>query len=34
VQSWGGMNVHLEPGDCLVLDGDRLGVVRASPTQH
>lgn len=34
VQAWGGMSVHLEPGDCLVLDGDRLGVVRASPTEH
>lgn len=34
VQAWGGMNVTLGPGDCLVLDGDRLGIVRASPTQH
>jgi hypothetical protein len=34
VQAWGGMNVRLETGDCLVLDGDRVGIVRASPTQH
>lgn len=34
LQAWGGMDVHLEPGDCLVLDGDRLGIVRASATEH
>lgn len=37
LQGWGGLNTHLEPGDCLVLDGDRLGVVRAaaaSDLQH
>jgi hypothetical protein len=37
LQGWGGLNAHLEPGDCLVLDGDRLGIVRAdaaSDLQH
>lgn len=34
LQAWGNLNTHLEPGDCLVLDGDRLGVVRASATEH
>jgi hypothetical protein len=34
IQAWGGLSTHLEPGDCLVLDGDRLGVVRASLTEH
>jgi len=29
IQGWGGLNIMLEPGDCLMLDGDRLGIVRA-----
>lgn len=28
IQGWGGMNVLLAPGDCLILDGDSVGVVR------
>lgn len=28
VQAWGGLNTELAPGDCLVLDGDRLGILR------
>jgi hypothetical protein len=28
LQAWGGMDETLNPGDCLVLDGDRLGIVR------
>ena len=37
IQGYGGLNVLLAPGDCLVLDGDQLGIVRApqdSDTQH
>lgn len=29
IQAWGGLNTHLSPGDCLILDGDRLGILRA-----
>lgn len=29
LQAWGGLNTELKPGDCLVLDGQRLGIVRA-----
>lgn len=32
VQGWGGLNILLAPGDCLLLDGDQLGVVRV-PTE-
>lgn len=28
LQGWGGMNTELAPGDCLVLDGNRLGIIR------
>jgi len=28
LQAWGGLNTELAPGDCLVLDGDRLGIIR------
>ena len=28
IQGWGGLNVILNPGDCLLLDGDSLGIVR------
>lgn len=34
LQAWGGLNTHLEPGDCLVLDGDRLGIVRAGSSDR
>ena len=29
IQAWGGLNTHLDPGDCIVLDGNRLGILRA-----
>ena len=29
LQAWGGLNTELAPGDCLVLDGDRLGIIRS-----
>jgi hypothetical protein len=32
LQAWGGMNVWLNPGDCLVLRGDSLGIIRV-PTE-
>lgn len=28
IQGYGGVNILLAPGDCLVLDGDSLGVIR------
>ena len=28
LQAWGGLNTWLNPGDCLVLRGDSLGIVR------
>ena len=28
LQTWGGLNTELAPGDCLVLDGNRLGIIR------
>lgn len=37
IQGFGGMNIILAPGDCLVLDDNSLGVVRAptdSDAQH
>ena len=30
LQGWGGMNTELAPGDCLVLDGNRLGIFRTA----
>ena len=32
LQAVGGLDTHLMPGDCLLLDGDRLGIVRAPTT--
>jgi len=32
LQAWGGLNTHLNPGDCLVLRGDSLGIIRV-PTE-
>ena len=32
LQAWGGLNTHLEPGDCLVLYGSKLGIVRSAGT--
>jgi len=32
LQAWGGLNVWLNPGDCLVLRGDSLGIIRV-PTE-
>jgi len=32
IQSIGGLDTHISPGDCLLLDGDRLGILRA-PTE-
>ena len=29
LQTWGGLDTHLNPGDCLILDGNRLGILRA-----
>ena len=29
LQGWGGLDTHLNPGDCLLLNVDRLGIVRA-----
>lgn len=37
LQAWGGLSTYLEPGDCLILNGDSLGIVRApaeSDSQH
>ena len=28
IQGYGGLNTHLAPGDSLILDGDRLGILR------
>lgn len=30
LQAWGGVNTELAPGDCLVLDGSRLGIIRTA----
>ncbi len=32
LQAWGGLNTVLEPGDCLVMRGDSLGIIRV-PTE-
>ena len=32
IQAWGGLSTWLSPGDCVILDGDRLGILRA-PTE-
>jgi len=32
IQAWGGLNTWLNPGDCLVLRGDSLGIIRV-PTE-
>ena len=29
LQAVGGLSTHLNPGDCLLLDGDCLGIIRA-----
>ncbi len=29
IQAVGGLNTHLDPGDCLLLDGASLGILRA-----
>lgn len=29
LQGWGGLDTRLNPGDCLILDGSRLGIIRA-----
>ena len=34
LQGHGGMNITLDPGDCLLLDGESLGVVRAATAQE
>lgn len=28
LQAWGGLSTYLNPGDCLVLRGDSLGIIR------
>ena len=28
VQAYGGLDTHLDPGDCLILEGDKLGILR------
>jgi len=32
IQAIGGLNTHLDPGDCLIFDGNRLGILRV-PTE-
>jgi len=29
IQAFGGLNTHLDPGDCLILKGNSLGILRA-----
>ncbi len=29
IQAWGGLNTHLDPGDCLILQENSLGILRA-----
>ena len=29
IQAWGGLSTHLDPGDCLLFDDNRLGILRA-----
>jgi len=29
IQAWGSLNTHISPGDCLILRGDSLGILRA-----
>ncbi len=29
IQAWGGLDTHLDPGDCLLLENNRLGILRA-----
>jgi len=32
IQAWGGLDTHLSPGDSIILDGDRLGILRVPTT--
>jgi len=32
IQGWGGLNTWLVPGDCVILKGDSLGILRV-PTE-
>jgi len=37
IQAFGGLNTHLDPGDCLLFDDNRLGILRTptdSDSQH